>query len=29
MRSTAFIKREFTSKIGFARLSGEGSTIPR
>ena len=27
--ATAFIKREFTSKIGFARLSGEGSTIRR
>ena len=25
----AFIKREFTSKIGFARLIGEGSTIRR
>ena len=29
IRSTAFIKREFTSKIGFARLSAEGSTIRR
>ena len=29
IRSTAFIKREFTSKIGFARLSAEGGTIRR
>ena len=29
IRSTAFIKREFMSKIGFARLSAEGSTIRR